>query len=86
MEWSDWKCTYSWNGVEIQLSLKPSQVWGSWVNGEISENWSTKINKNEILDFNRLNEVFEEIAAVVNSRPLNYVASALTSSEQEIML
>ena len=42
--------------------------------------------KNEILDFNRLNVVFEEIAAVVNSRPLGYVASTSTSSDQEIMI
>ena len=45
-----------------------------------------KAIKNELLDFVKLSVVFEEISAVVNSRPLGYVSSSSRSDSQEMMI
>ena len=45
-----------------------------------------KAIRNELLDYLRLSVVFEQISAVVNSRPLGYVASTTKSADQELMI
>ena len=37
-----------------------------------------KVIKNEVLDYVKLSVVFNEILAIINSRPLGYVSSVMT--------
>ena len=42
--------------------------------------------KNEVLDYVKLGVVFDEISAIINSRPLGYVSSGENSADKEIMV